>query len=372
VTAAPERTLWFGRPFDPRNNSLNLLRLILATSVLFHHGFPLAGLGDGPPILGDLMGGWAVIGFFALSGYLITASRRTKGLGPFLALRFARIYPAFIVCNLVTILVIAPIAWARTNGSLAGYGTTPTTPLQYMLVNAGLRMNAYDVGGSPVGVPFPHAWNGSLWSLALEFLCYLMVAAIFILPFASRSPIPVIVVWAASALARVAYVLFHESLGLGAELDIATKFVAYFLAGAVLQVLRHRIGINAVAGLVAAAIFTTVTALAPSWGGQVTSVALAYALLWLGSIIKSPAVIHRHDVSYGMYIYAFQVQQLFAVFGAWRWGYWPFALAALAVTILLAVPSWFLVEKPIMEWVRHRLQVLAERRTGEALQKAAS
>jgi peptidoglycan/LPS O-acetylase OafA/YrhL len=170
----------------------------------------------------------------------------------------------------------------------------------------------------------------------------------------------------------VVFVFFGASLGLGAEIDIATKFVAYFLAGAVLQVMRKHVGISGAGAAIASAIFLTATALAPAWGGQVTSVALAYALLWLGSTITSPSLIHRHDVSYGMYIYAFQVQQLFAVFGAWRWGYWPFALAALSVTILLAVPSWFFVEKPIMDWTRRRLAILEGKRNPEALQEAPS
>lgn len=347
--------MWFGVPLNTRSNSLNLMRLILATSVLFHHGFPLAGMGEGPLVLGDLTGGWAVIGFFALSGYLIAASRRTKRVGTFLALRVARIFPAFIVCNLVTVLVVAPIAWVYRNGSLAGYLTTETTPLQYLFVNAALKMNAYDVGASPVGVPYPHVWNGSLWSLFFEFLCYLMVAVIFFIPFAATSPIPMVLAWLGSVLARVVYVVWGEALGLGADVGILTKLLPYFLAGAVLQMVRKQVGMQALAAVIAAGIFAVGTGLAPSWGGQATSIALTYVLLWLGATLKSPQVIRTHDVSYGMYIYAFQVQQLFAVFGAWTWGYWPFALAALAVTVVFAVPSWLLVERPIMEWARKRL-----------------
>lgn len=346
----------FGVPLDSRNNSLNLIRLVLATSVLFYHGFSLAGLGSGPSILGDDIGGWAVIGFFALSGYLVTASRRSKPIGKFVALRAARIYPAFVVCNLFTILIVAPIAWLYQKGNLVGYGNTETTPAQYMIQNAALRMRAYDVAGTPVGIPGPQAWNGSLWSLSLEFVCYLIIAAVFLVPFASRSFVLIGLTWLGSAVARVVFVFWGDVLGLGYEVDVATKFVAYFLAGALLQMFRDSVGLHWAAALAAGTVFGLAAGLAPEWGGQVASVALAYVLLWLGATMKSPTIIHKHDVSYGMYIYAFQVQQLFAVFGAWKWGYWPFALVSLAVTILLAISSWLLVEKPIIEWVRQRLR----------------
>ena len=63
----------FGARLNPRRNSLNLVRLILASSVIVHHAYPLISKSDfGPQYFGDGIGGWAVAGFFCLSGYLIT------------------------------------------------------------------------------------------------------------------------------------------------------------------------------------------------------------------------------------------------------------------------------------------------------------
>ena len=65
--------MWFGSRLDVRNNSLNLIRLVLAFAVLIHHSWPLAGAHGEPRFAGDTLGGWAVAGFFGISGYLITS-----------------------------------------------------------------------------------------------------------------------------------------------------------------------------------------------------------------------------------------------------------------------------------------------------------
>jgi peptidoglycan/LPS O-acetylase OafA/YrhL len=65
--------------FQPRHNSLNALRLALATLVVVSHAWPLTGLEPEPGFGGANLGTWAVFGFFAISGFLITRSRlRTR------------------------------------------------------------------------------------------------------------------------------------------------------------------------------------------------------------------------------------------------------------------------------------------------------
>jgi peptidoglycan/LPS O-acetylase OafA/YrhL len=154
---------WRGHQLDQRNNSLNLIRLVLAFLVLFAHSFYLAGLQNpdgtfGPHIDGENLGGWAVFGFFALSGYLITASRWSNPLGTYLVHRIARIFPAFWVCLIVMAGFFAPIGYASAHGSLSGYLTAgPTTPINSVIVNSLLRINSYEIAGTPADVPYPGA-----------------------------------------------------------------------------------------------------------------------------------------------------------------------------------------------------------------------
>ena len=343
-----------GVPLDPRRNSLNLIRLVLASSVIFHHSYPLLGRGLGPEYLGDRLGGWAVIGFFALSGYLITGSRWSKSLGDYLTLRIARIFPAFLTVQLVTVFLFAPLNYAHATGSLSGYLSSPTSPFAYLFVNLGLKMHNYDVAGTPLGVPYPGAWNGSLWSLYYEFFCYLLVGLIGIWAVARRSVWPMIGAWALSVVVRVVYEPLRDVLGVGFDLDQLTKLVPYFFAGGVLYVLKRHIGMHAGLALLSAVAFPVLLLVDQSWGGQVGSLFAAYVLLWLGHVLPSPEVVRVHDISYGMYIYGFPSQQLIATFWPAA-GYWAMSLCALAMAVAFAVPSWFLVERPIINRARDSL-----------------
>ena len=63
-----------------------------------------------------------------------------------------------------------------------------------------------------------------------------------------------------------------------------------------------------------------------------------------------------HDVSYGMYIYGFPVQQLIMTFlpGV---GFWGLTGLALVLTAPLAAASWFVLESPIINRARASLAV---------------
>lgn len=345
--------LLFGRPLNSRNNSLNLIRLGLAALVLFAHSFYLAGAGVGPHIRGENLGGWAVAGFFALSGYLITGSRFTNGLGEYLVHRVARIYPAFLVCLLVTITVFAPLGYLQQNGSLAKYWTTETTPLRFVFSNLFLQMHHYDVSFTPASVPFAGSWNGSLWSLYYEFLCYLVIAAIGGIAWVRRSPLPLAV---AFALSVAVYANLPAITPFLADSDFAlmAKLLPFFLGGAVVQMLSSRIGLNWWAGIGSIVVVAVSIYAVPTWGGQLASPFIAYGLLWISSVLPSPQLIRIHDVSYGFYIYAWPVQQLMALYGVHNKGLALYILASAGGTLVLATFSWLGVERPVMRMVRRR------------------
>lgn len=354
--AAGDGPRGIGVPFDPRRNGMNLVRLVLATSVLFHHSFPLLGRGEGPEILGDHIGGWAVIGFFCLSGYLITASRRTKGFGEYLTLRIARIYPGFLACLAVTAFVFAPVAWWRVHGTLAGFATTGTTPIAHIWNNITLKMNSWEVAGTPLEVPYPGAWNGSLWSLYYEFVCYVVVGVLGCLALSRRSPVPITALWLVTVLWSVTLPRTAPYMGVGFDFEMLAKLLPYFLAGGVLHAIRHRIGMHPALAIAAAFLAAGALWISPAHGGQIASLAVAYVLLWISAVLPSPRIVREHDISYGMYIYAFQVQQLVAVLGGAALGYWQFSLVALTATIPMAIASWLLLERPVITAARRSLR----------------
>ena len=64
------------------------------------------------------LGTWAVIGFFGISGYLITRSRiRSRSALNYCRARFLRIFPGLAVCVAAVAFVIAPLAAGLTGRS---------------------------------------------------------------------------------------------------------------------------------------------------------------------------------------------------------------------------------------------------------------
>lgn len=342
-----------GTPFPYRDNSLNLFRLILAGLVLFAHSWYIAGEGIGPQLHGENLGGWAVAGFFVLSGFLITRSRFRTGAGDYLLHRVARIYPAFLVCLIATAVLFGPIAALIENGTLAGYLSTPVTPLQYVWGNLGLNILNYDIGATLNTVPYPNAWNGSLWTLYFEFLCYLVVWVLGAWALFRRSLIPATVIFLISVAVWM-NIGFADRLGLDGSFHLLFKLMPFFLGGAVAFLVIERFGINLWIAVMSLVLALASIVLIPHWGGQISSPFLAYGLLYLSTVIRQPKWIATNDISYGFYIYAWPVQQLVVLVGGSQWGMVPYILLTVVGTFALAAMSWFFVERPCMRRVRRR------------------
>lgn len=360
---APEARLgrWTGRQLDPRKNSLNLIRLILASLVLVAHAYYIAGVVSpdgtyGPHIDGENLGGWAVFGFFALSGYLITASRWSNDLGTYLVHRVARIFPAFLVCLVVMVVVFAPIGYQWANGTLSGYLTSgPTTPADFVFSNSMLRVNSYEIAGTPAGVPYPGAWNGSLWSLYYEFLCYLIVGALGTVAVFRRSVWPIVAAWVVSVGLHAGWSHGVATLmGNNNDFHLLFKLLPLFLGGAIVQLLRHKLPLHWAGALLSAVVVTAAVWGLDGGGAQLTAPFLAYLLIWVGSVLPSPQVVRTHDISYGVYIYAFPVQQLLVLTGVHERGLALYDVVALVATVPLALASWLLIERPVMRRARRR------------------
>ena len=86
----------------------------------------------------------------------------------------------------------------------------------------------------------------------------------------------------------------------------------------------------------------------PEVNFALTPLPLGYLLLWLGGTLGVRIGV-ENDISYGVYIYAFPVQQSLALAGAPAvLGFAGMAGAALLLTLPLAWLSWILVERPAL------------------------
>ena len=206
---------------------------------------------------------------------------------------------------------------------------------------------------TPAIVPFAGSWNGSLWSLYYEFLCYLIIAAIGGLAWVRRSPVPLALAFGAS-VAVYANLPSITPLLQDTDFSLLAKLLPFFLGGALVQSVSKWVGLHWAAGLGSLAAAALCAFAVPVWGGQLAGPFIAYGVLWVSSVLPSPKLIRIHDVSYGFYIYAWPVQQLLALYGLHNRGMSIYILAAAGGTLVFAILSWLLVERPVMRAVRRR------------------
>lgn len=156
------------------HNNLNAIKFVCAIFVIFHHCYPIAmGKDYVDPVrkitnLQFSFGNFSVLVFLFVAGLLITKSyTKSKNNKVFLLKRIKRLLPSLIIVIFLTVFIIGPIF---TKLSLKEYFTNLDV-YKYLVMNCLLitnhnlpvfLSNAYNL--SP---------NGSLWTLPVEFLCYI-------------------------------------------------------------------------------------------------------------------------------------------------------------------------------------------------------
>ncbi|OBG60232.1 MULTISPECIES: acyltransferase [unclassified Mycobacterium] len=337
--------------FDPRSNALNAWRLLLAAEVIFIHSWGVTGRNPTNRPVYQLLLCVGVDGFFAISGFLITASWLSNPrVRDYFAARALRILPGFYACLIVTAFVFAPLGVAMQGGSATRL-ISSGAPLEFVLENSAVALVKFDIGGTPQGVPVAGVWNGSLWSLVWEVMCYLIVAVIGVVGLASHRWVsPAILVAALIGASLMPPLASPEELAhqqgnaLVPLLFLACRTAIMFSAGALLYQWRDRIPARwSLVGV--SLVIVALSSLLPDYR-MVAALPLAYAIVVSGALIHNKRLRLRTDLSYGVYIYAFPIQQLLVI-GGLKWlNPFVFFVVATAATLPLAAASWFFVENP--------------------------
>jgi len=326
---------------EGRDNNFNLLRMLAATGVLVSHAYPISlGYGAHEPLSdllrGTTLGTLCVMVFFSISGFFITRSFDQKhSLTGFLQARVLRLFPALAVVLAVTVVISAlflTTAPMKVFWPAAG---------EYLLRNLFLFFPKYPLPGVFEANPYGPAINGSLWTLSYEVLCYLGVVICGVLGLLGRR--------AAFAAVLGLFLVFYaitEALPLHTGIENLAQLGLPFAIGMSFWVWRAVIPLSwPLAGVVlVAAVLLRPT---PLFSFALT-MALAYGVFVLG--YARIRVFDRYtrlgDYSYGVYVYAFPLQQLVAAFGVAS----PLSNMALSfpAVLLCAVLSWTLVEAPAL------------------------
>jgi peptidoglycan/LPS O-acetylase OafA/YrhL len=336
----------------PRQNNFDALRLLAAISVIFSHSFLIAeGTQNNEPLI-LLTGNQSILGlagvfvFFAISGFLVTQSfEQTANPLHFLAKRALRIFPGLLVATLVSAFVLGPLVATLP---LPAYLSRPE-PYQYVLGNTLLDQTLHELPGvrfadNPVGLEI----NGSLWTLRYEFVMYLMVLALGVRRLLT---VPVGLLLLAFGMVCLYSNMLDELKKWGWFFQVLSGWgwlVGFFAAGIIFYKLRHtrifdgRIAILALAGLVLSIPLRQFILLFPVFG--------CYLALWLALNPRLPVLRAARfgDLSYGLYIYGWPVEEAVMWFFGGRAPWWQVFLIALPATAAIAFLSWHLVERPML------------------------
>jgi peptidoglycan/LPS O-acetylase OafA/YrhL len=239
-----------------------------------------------------------------------------------------------------SVLVFGPILSAL---SVSGYFASSET---WGYLSTALLVIRRGLPGVFSDNPYPFAVNGSLWTLPVEFLCYVSVAMV-------GSIYPVWRNWSmALSLGLVVLAAAFGSLLLGARFISHFEMVAFFWWGVMYGFLRNQPGPNFKHLMVVVGVALTAFLLLGSRGIERTgTLVLAAALIAVAQRVSWGAWVTDRlgDLSYGMYIFAFPVQQMVAQLGTPRgWGFATHLCLSFGVTSVLAYLSWHLLEKRVL------------------------
>ena len=330
-----------------RNNNFDALRLFAAGMVIYGHGWILA-TPAGPGFWGVPFARIGLDIFFAISGYMVTGSwQRTPNLLLFLAKRALRIFPGLIACVLATAYILGP---RLSNLPLHAYLHNGEV-LKY-LQNMWLFQRLY-LPGVFEGMRLNGAVNGSLWSLFPEVLCYLTVPLLALLPLRPR-------LWTlgiggvAAGIAGMWLFYGYEGLPIvfyNTDVKYMLVQVPFFFIGGLYRLLGDRAPnfYRADVALLGYTLNWMVASWYSWWNLPIEWATLPYMVICFGRM--SMPVVRRAgrfgDLSYGMYLYAFPVQQI--VIAAMPRNEYPIA-TCMAFTVPFALLSWHLVESPALRW----------------------
>ncbi|WP_312245563.1 acyltransferase family protein [Stutzerimonas nitrititolerans] len=321
-------------------NNLDLFRLIAACMVIMAHAYPLSGLPQGDWVLKllghDNAGSLAVKLFFFLSGLVVTASLLNKA-DPirFILARFFRIWPAMLLAVSACALLIGPLI---SSLSPVDYFASPLT-YRYLLDNLLLNTH-FTLPGVFEQNPYTGVVNGSLWTIPYEVAAYAILLGLFAAGLFRLKGAPLL-----AFLLILIDPLLEEPLLFSWLPDNhhVTMLAPCFAFGSLLAYYRDRLTMNMPLILGAWLLYALCR-------NTPVNFYFFYFALFLSVIFVSalPAVLKARppvDISFGVYLWAFPIQQLLALYFS-DYGLAFNQFCTLLICIPLGLLSWTLVEKP--------------------------
>lgn len=331
-------------------NNFDFLRLLFALFVVIAHSYPLSGSSLNENWLTKVTSGQMMLssigvnGFFIISGYLIFQSlERSTTLANYFWKRILRLYPALFVVLVLTI-VLAPFVYENEIAFLKNYNVQI-----YLHRNLSLYNLKYNINGIFTNNPYPNAINGSLWTICYEFSCYILFGVLF---FVKKRNLRLLLIIFTLMLFVFIDINFSE-VKLFSFYELTStyffKLGSFFLGGALLAILKLE-KLNKVMWLIISAFLLIILSVCFNVYSYSQYLLLPVLVILIGLFpIKPFNQIHKiGDLSYGIYIYSFPVQQTlmyFFKFDTYNLMFWSVLFSG-----VFGYLSWHLVEKKALAY----------------------
>lgn len=325
------------------DNNFTLLRLLAAIFVLISHSFgvlqrPLDQPGlwyNGKSII---FSGIGLYIFFTISGYLVTQSLfNSNSLKHYLWKRFLRILPALVVANLLCIILGCFITSLPLGRYLFNLQTWT-----YLIRNSTLVVNQFYLPGVFNNLS-DHTVNASLWTILVEVECY-VVLLLGAYQIVTRKWL-FLSCFVLFETLRIYMTVFNNFHIKGFDLYADFTFGTYFFLGSLFYRFKDDIRFkwfyaNILMAVALATVYTFLEAVT-------ISIFFAYCFIIIGTS-KAIVNLKGYDLSYGIYLYAFPMQQLLVSFFGYTINVWLHVVLATFLAAILAFVSWTFVEKPLL------------------------
>ena len=347
--AAPPVRRWptIGSRLEERkgvSRGIDYLRIILAIAVVLWHSLETS-YSDGTSVrVWHAFRGvisFILPGFFALSGFLVCGSLvRTKSIWIFLLHRVIRLIPALLVEVLLSALILGPIF---THVALKAYVLAPESRLYFLNV---VGLIHYHLPGVFLQNPNPGIVNKSLWTIPYELECYLSLVFVSLLTLVRRKGVFLALVVLAS-VGLAAYVDLTHAAILNSVGPPGRLLVLSFLAGICLYLWRDKVPLSPILFVVCLAL--SVLSLCFAQTMFLSAFPVAYVIAWLG--MRNPRhipVLMDGDYSYGLYLFAYPLQQTYAAVFSHERHWWLNVAFTLVTGFAYAFFSWNVIEKNVL------------------------
>jgi peptidoglycan/LPS O-acetylase OafA/YrhL len=331
-----------------RDNNFNLIRFIAATLVLVSHCYPLFfGNADNEPLkslVGISFGTVAVDLFFISSGFLIANSLfNRKSLSYFIKARALRIYPGLIVSLMITVFILGLCFTTLTTSQYL----TDLQTYKFLFINMILFFGEEAaLPGVFEGLPWAKTVNGSLWTLPFEVRAYVLLVLVGVTLgycekkskiFGKKELYLLIPILGMSVFILDYFYTILPISYFGAEY---ARLLSMFFIGVAFYKYREKIVLSnklfyiLVVLLILSAKYNQLFFL-------VYNCSLAYLVFYIAYVPKG--FIRRFnahgDYSYGIYIYAFPVQQAILALNT-NITLFTFFLTSSVLTLFFVYLSW--------------------------------